>query len=130
MVVRLVGSAVAFRGAYVLSAASKSAYAEQNRIECLNVQYEQGNHAQGIEDRMAAGHVVQDVVGRAVPLHEEHIIVIGGDVGEIGGHAEPTQYSEGDGHILSLHADKPRKPDVQCRESRNGMGDSRHHVIK
>ena len=83
-----------------LFAAQHRLHVEVDLIEGRNVNEEQQDHAQGIEHRRAADEVVEDIVGRAVAAHEEHVVAVRDLVDQVGRNAEGHDDGIGDGDVV------------------------------
>ena len=76
-------------------------------VERQNVEDEQKDHADGVEDRIAAHQGIEDLVGRSVASHQEHIVIIQQTVGDHGAGAKAKENGKGDEDVLFFQADQP-----------------------
>ena len=77
------------------------------------VEDEQGYNGQGIQDGASSQEVIEDIVGGAVALHEEHVVGAPGYIGQVCGNTEDAQDEVGDPDVLLLHAGQTRQADIQ-----------------
>ena len=99
-----------------------------NEIEAGDVRKEKADDDNGVEHRVAADEVIENVVRSSVTAAQEHIVVIQQGVGNESGDAEGDQNGEGDPHIFALELAKPTDHNVQRSKARDGMGDTRDDV--
>ena len=99
-------------------------------VEKGYVNYKQQHNGQGIENGITVHKIIDNVVGCAVTPHKEHIVVINQNVCKICRTAEGKENREGDGHILPFHTCHTRDEDVEGGKTRDGVGDTRYHIVK
>ena len=75
----------------------------EHKVEKGGVKGEGANHENGVNHGVAIYHIEKDIVGRAVPSHEEHIVVVNQHVCKIGGNREAAENGEDNGQIFALH---------------------------
>ena len=88
-------------------------YQEVDSVECEDVEHKQENHGHGINDRVAAHQVVDQIIGSAVATHQEHVVVVQELVGDCGASAEAKKNCKREGNILLFHAGHSRNNDVE-----------------
>ena len=59
-------------------------YALVYRIDRRDVENKEREHADGVERGIAAHEVIEDIVRRAVTPHQEHIVIVENEIGNIG----------------------------------------------
>ena len=85
---------------------------EENTVKGGYVEQEQDHHANGVEDGITTEEVVENIVGSAVALPQEHIVGAKGRVRDKGGDTEDSKNGVGDGDIAFFHAGLTRQDDV------------------
>ena len=102
----------------------------EDTVEGGYVDQEQAYHADGVKNGVAAEEVVENIVGSAVALLQEHVVGAQGRVREIRGDTEDSENGVGDGDIAPLHAGLTRQDDVEGGEARDAVGQPRGYVIQ
>ena len=68
---------------------------EVNPIIKGNIQNKQPDNADGVDNGVTTYQMKQNIVGSAVATEQEHVVLVGEDVGDIGSDAEEEENAEG-----------------------------------
>ena len=98
-------------------------------MEQKDIRVEKEHDGDGVEYLVAANEIVENIVGRSVAAHQEHIVIIGGEIHDVSQHAERRQNPEHERDIFLFHTVHFRKRDIERAEARNGVGDARNDVV-
>ena len=99
-------------------------------VEAEKIDEKQSRNAQRVENGVTVYQIIQNVVGGAVALHQEHIVVVDEHVGNVCHNAEAQKDDSGGENGLSFQPCHTGDHDVKGSKTGNGVGDAGHHVIK